>query len=196
MIGAGLFTKFVQTITTALGIRIQTILEDLFVQGLCFSARDYVDETVLLGATELFILLDATTAPGNNKQVIFEPLKFTGAKAGPITVNLYANPDIVAVPTKTPLLVTNRRGTSIITPETKLDFILEADVNSRGTRFSGRLIGSSGGAGVDAEGSSESAGDIPFELDPTLKYLAVIKNENGDPAWFEWNITWCEPPTG
>ncbi|MCK4822985.1 hypothetical protein KA005_44905, partial [bacterium] len=131
-----------KAITIANSVRTQTILEDLFVQGRCFSARDYVDETVLIGGAELYILLDATTAPGNDKQVVFEPLKFLGAKAGPITVNLYANPDIVVSPTKTPLLITNRRGTSAITPETKLDFILAADVNSRGTRFSGRLIGS------------------------------------------------------
>lgn len=193
MPGPGLFSKLVQTITSAFGIRVQTLLDDLFVQGRCFSARDYVDETTFLGGNELFILLDGLTAPGNNKQIVFEPLKFLGAKAGPITVNLYANPNIVVSPTKTPLLVTNRRGTSSITPETKLDFILSADVNSRGTRFSGRLIGSSGGAGVESEGSSESAGSIPFEIDATLKYLAVIKNENGDPAWFEWNIAWCEP---
>ncbi len=181
------FTILNRIITFFNSIRISTLADENFVKGLSFSTRDVYP---ILAATNSYFHLDAS-AIASTHQVIFEPLIFIGAEAGPMKVNLYVVPTLTAGG-RTPLLVTPRRPgfTSLILAEE----VEAANVSSPGTRINTRLVPSSSGGGPAADQGSSSAGGLPFEIDTSLEYLVEVDNENGVDGQIELNATWFEVP--
>lgn len=174
------------TVTDSL--RTTTIQEDLFVNGYAFSGRDVVTS---LAASNLYIHFDARTA--TDVQIIFSPLQFVGAEAGPIVVTFYVSPTLAAGG-RTPIMVSNLRATSSNVSQSTLEFVAPANVTSPGTKFTAVLVPSNSAGGALPSSGSPSATGLPFEIDPTKDYLLEIDNTNGTDTLFEYNITYFEAP--
>jgi hypothetical protein len=169
--------------------RITTVSDDLFVQGYAFSVRDVYPA---LAATDTYFHIDPTAT--SDLQIVFEPLLFVGAEAGPMVVTLYVGPTLTAGG-RTPLLVTNRRATSSNVSQIVAEQVAAANVSSPGTKFSSRILASASAGGSFADQGAASAGGLPFEIDPTQEYLVRVDNQNGTDGQVELNAAWFEVPT-
>lgn len=169
-------------------LRTSNIQEEQFILGNSFSVRDYFTATA---ATSYYIHFNPTASTG--LQIVFSPLIFDAAEAGPITVEVYGNPTLTAGG-RTAITQFNRRATSANTSQVTVEFVDAANVTDPGTRQSGRLVSSSSSGGVFAATGGQSAGGLPFEIDPSFSYLIKLTNTNGVNSLVEYNATWFEIP--
>jgi hypothetical protein len=169
--------------TTSWGpLVVTSIQEDSFINGSVFSYEDY-----------------RTFATDEIANFIFNPTAFTGDKlivlapafsatAGPVLVEYYAG--VVESGDGVVLDVSNRRGTSASTPESTFK-LNPTTISNAGVRFTGRLVPSTATTPINLAGATAS-GNLPFELNTTVKYLVRITNTNGDNTIIQTDFSWIE----
>ncbi|MCK5603488.1 hypothetical protein KAR91_16505 [Candidatus Pacearchaeota archaeon] len=175
------------TLTLVGANRVQTIADENFVKGYSFSTRNVYPALAL---TNTYFHLDASALVGI-LQIVFEPLIFIGAEAGPMVVNLYVAPTLTAGG-RTPLIVTPRRPGFV--SQLIVEEVAAANVSAVGAKITGRLVSSSSAQGAGSDVGGASAGGLPFEIDNSLEYLVEVDNENGADGQIELNATWFEIP--
>lgn len=169
--------------------RIISLSEELFVSGKSFSSRGYFDLGNGASPANLkYIVFDPTSCPAS--QILFEPLKFKGVKAGPVLIDIFINPTLAAGG-RTSIPGVNRRVSSPL-PLCTFEFIVPANVTNEGTKIpSSRFIGSESSVGRSSE-SDESAGGLPFEVSGSTVYLIKFENTDSEDSLIEYNVTWYE----
>lgn len=179
MIGKGSQLETYRTIFNA--FRVTDTQEDAFVNGNVFSYEDYL--TYETDEAKSFIF-DPSEFTGNN--LVVTPPQFA-ATGGPVTVEYFAG--ATADNDGTLLGVSNRRGTS----EKANQAILRLNPSnlSEGAKFSGRLVPATGLNPATSNGNSGGS-FLPFELDPTIKYLIKITNTDGNGIFVQTDFTWLE----
>lgn len=186
-------TETIKNVVTAAGAyRVSDIAEDLFINGLAFSARDVI--TVKPKTTAVTFMHFDPRKAGCNLQFVFEPLIFVAAEAGPVIITIYHTPTLTAGG-RTAITTFNRRATSPNqTCSAAVEFVAPANVSARGTKFSAQLVASASAGGSAADVGAISAGNLPFEINPNTDYLIALENENGSDSKVEYNVTWFENP--
>jgi len=160
--------------------------EELFISGKAFTARDVLTSPA---ATDLYIHFDAKATTGI--QIIFNPLQFVAAEAGPIVITYYVNPTLTAGG-RTEIIGSNRRATSSNPYKAIIEFVAPGNVSAPGTKFSAQLVPSSSGGGAQPNSGAGTVQGLPFEINPSMDSLLKIDNTNGDDTLFEYNIDWFE----
>ena len=181
-----LTVRFVPSATGETGAAITTtIQENLFIQGYSFSYEDHLS----YGADEVKTFVFDPTAC-SCFQLVVNPFVFA-ANAGPVRIKIYAG--TTANSDGTILQASNRRATSIITPEAILR--LNPTGVTLGTEFAGDLVPATG-TGVGNISGGANTGGLPFEIDKALKYALTITNDDGAATFIQMKMTWFEVPAG
>jgi hypothetical protein len=178
--------------TNAFAHRSTTIQEDLFIQGVSYTARDVI--TVPPTATnDMYIHF----VPDPTCQTVFAPLGFTAAGAGPVVITYYANPTLTAGG-RTDIEESNRRQDldPVPTSNATIELVAHGNVSAPGTKFAAQLVASSGSVGAIPGVGATAASGLPFVINPNVDYLLKLENTNGDPVSLEYNIDWFEIPIG
>ena len=175
--------------TIANALRMISINEELFIKGKSFSGRDYFD---IAGGAQIYMIFDPTDS-GLNK-IIFEPLRFLGLLDGPIYIDIYNYNEAPVGPVGDPLRIGNRIE-YVNGLKSKFNFISEGSLNLSllisANKLNGRIISCAALSG-HAFHSGDSAGGLPFEVNPTMRKVIKIDNQGSGGAQIEYNFTFFE----
>ncbi len=120
-----------------------------------------------------------------------QPLKFKAAFAGPIHIDIYANPTFTP---NTPLETLNRDFTS--DTEAEILWYLNPTISDDGVLLPPEFIILSDGTAAVASLGGESQEDLISNIDLTIPYLIRATNQEANVAQGGFSANWFELPAG
>ena len=162
-IGKNILTNSVSNLK---GLIVEDLANNLVFDGILFS----ISKRLSIGASATVdIVFDPTNCSCDF--VVILPVSFKAFGAGPITVDLYANPDYVG---GTPIVPVNRDFTSANTP--KAIWALSPTINDVGTKLPPEFIILSDGHAAVAQAGGETRESQVSNIDTTKKYMFRLIN--------------------
>lgn len=134
--------------------------------------------TLASSATQ-YIIIDPT-ALSTDKTLVILPVFFQGFGAGPIFVDLHANP---TYSNEVEWTASNRDGRSVTTPETKVYYIGTAtNVTDEGPKLAPEFMIPSNGVPAVSSFGGQTKDDLILIANPAVKYMFKLDNQESNAA--------------